>query len=388
MQQHSPLIRRGTHARVCCIDRTISQFLSLPSSSLQETKKQVVILGAGRDTSFLRHVLSPHEEKCNNNNMNVQWYDIDHPSVMQTKKILMDSSSLVHVTELPSSCETTKDSSSWSLNVSLSSSAATSSEEKSLQTDTSKQNNNNASSLTSSSSAAYHLVGYDLRSSSTALFDTLIADFQLDINVPTLFVLECVQMYLPDSASRSLLAAIPKTCKSTTFVALYDPILLSDPFGRVMERNLTNAGVISSSSSSSDSSLFTNRTLSSQMEKIKTAGFDIVIGCDMMNAYETIVTKEQRQCANRCEMLDEIEEWMLIMRHYCFVVGELLSSKGRTDGCNHGDDETATTTHNTNTDGRENEENNVSCLEKLCTVGNNSPLGFVEGKCSVLYQES
>uniref|UniRef100_A0A7S4SYY1 Uncharacterized protein n=1 Tax=Ditylum brightwellii TaxID=49249 RepID=A0A7S4SYY1_9STRA len=39
MQQHSPLIRRGTHARVCCIDRTISQFLSLPSSSLQETKK-------------------------------------------------------------------------------------------------------------------------------------------------------------------------------------------------------------------------------------------------------------------------------------------------------------------------------------------------------------
>jgi len=24
--------------------------------------------------------------------------------------------------------------------------------------------------------------------------------------------------------------------------------------------------------------------------------------------------------ANKCEVLDEIEEWMLIMRHYCFIV--------------------------------------------------------------------
>jgi drug/metabolite transporter (DMT)-like permease len=37
-------------------------------------------------------------------------------------------------------------------------------------------------------------------------------------------------------------------------------------------------------------------------------------------AYSTILTPEQRQRAQACEFLDELEEWKLIMQHYCIVV--------------------------------------------------------------------
>ena len=44
------------------------------------------------------------------------------------------------------------------------------------------------------------------------------------------------------------------------------------------------------------------------------------LGCDMWWAYSTILTPEQRQRAQTCEFLDELEEWKLIMQHYCIVV--------------------------------------------------------------------
>jgi hypothetical protein len=72
----------------------------------------------------------------------------------------------------------------------------------------------------------------------------------------------------------------------------------------------------------------------------------------MWAAYESIVTSEQRQLANRAELLDEVEEWMLIMRHYCFVV--------------------ATTAKD----------------DSLTEIGPNSKLGFVQGKCQLMANDS
>ena len=57
-RQVQPIIKRGTHARVCCMDRVLSRFLGAPNKT-----KQVVILGAGKDTSFFRYrnPVSPDE---------------------------------------------------------------------------------------------------------------------------------------------------------------------------------------------------------------------------------------------------------------------------------------------------------------------------------------
>jgi hypothetical protein len=41
----------------------------------------------------------------------------------------------------------------------------------------------------------------------------------------------------------------------------------------------------------------------------------------MADAYESIVTKNQRNHASSIEMLDELEEWILLMKHYCFISG-------------------------------------------------------------------
>jgi hypothetical protein len=73
----------------------------------------------------------------------------------------------------------------------------------------------------------------------------------------------------------------------------------------------------------------------------------------MWSAYQTVLTQAQRQRANQCEFLDEIEEWILIMRHYCFVVA--------TTGDNEGD--------------------------SLTSVSDNSPLGFASKSCQVLTTE-
>lgn len=119
---------------------------------------------------------------------------------------------------------------------------------------------------------------------------------------------------LLEKDGRKLLEIITKTC-STPLIALYDPILFNDVFGQEMERNLTRAGLLDTSTC-----LHHLPTLDSHLDRLTQCGFDVATGCDMAAAYDTILTYEQRMRANKCEMLDEFEEWMLIMRHYCFIV--------------------------------------------------------------------
>jgi O-methyltransferase involved in polyketide biosynthesis len=80
-----PIIKRGTHARVCVMDRALSAFLTENSDS---ACCQVCVLGAGKDTSYFRY--------CNGNIMgteripkNVIWYEVHHTSVLQEKANLI-----------------------------------------------------------------------------------------------------------------------------------------------------------------------------------------------------------------------------------------------------------------------------------------------------------
>ena len=167
-----------------------------------------------------------------------------------------------------------------------------------------------------------------------------------------------------------------------------------------MERNLTKAGIITTANNATNTNTSTThpqtnhlpsdnnsdrdsyrqqtssnpntislvqcRTLEQQLSKLAQCGFDTVTGCDMMTAYDTVVDASNRMKANRCEMLDEIEEWMLIMRHYCFVVaGKRTMNRDGGDG-----------------DGSDNHSRNGQCLaNSFCAVGLGSLLGFVEGRC-------
>jgi O-methyltransferase involved in polyketide biosynthesis len=314
-----PIIKRGTHARVCVIDRALSGFLKM-MHELPAAACQVVVLGAGKDTSYFRYrngnLMGMQEQEDetkiegiepikqqqqqqqqqhmhNTNQHKVHWYEVDHVSVIKEKASLVRKSNL-----LKSFCPLLVKTASGYECVGASKGLSFSDELKS----------------SSSTSTTYHLVGHDLRDSPTILLEKL----SLNPSLPTLFIMECVSMYIPITESKSLLQAL-SVSTDTVFIACYEPILGSgDQFGRVMERNLLKMGV-----ASPECCLLQTRTLKDQLEKlVECKGFLRAVGCDMWSAYETIVTEAQRKRASQSEFMDEYEEWILIMRHYCFVVAQ------------------------------------------------------------------
>lgn len=335
-RQVQPIIKRGTHARVCVMDRAIGAFLKLHhSSSSSSSSCQIVVLGAGKDTSFFRYRAGllnydnniPVPPNKNNSRTKVHWYEVDQPSVIQEKAKTIEETPF------------------------LSSSSSSSNSLQPTPHGYRLVDDDDNDDLT------YTLVSHDLRDPPNQLFQKLA----LDTKLPTLYLLECVLMYLPNDASHTLLHALNGSADHV-WVACYEPILQNDPFGTMMQQNLVKARV-----AQPDSSLLQTRTLSDQLTKLISSatndgqkGFRMATGCDMWSAYETIVTNDQRQRANQCEFLDEVEEWMLIMRHYAFVVA-CGGTKTNTNAASTSDDD-----------------------DDYSRIGPGSPLGFVEGKCQML----
>ncbi|KAL3805256.1 hypothetical protein ACHAW5_007093 [Stephanodiscus triporus] len=99
----------------------------------------------------------------------------------------------------------------------------------------------------------------------------------------------------------------------------------------------------------------------------------------MVDAYEHgVMCDGDWRRAMRCEVLDELEEFYLLMRHYSLLVG-VASSLSRGVGCiDVGDD-----------DGDRRESLALACDDdggskvgiRLCSVGLESPMGFRDGQC-------
>ena len=181
-----------------------------------------------------------------------------------------------------------------------------------------------------------------------------------------------------DEATRSLLSTITNTC-SIPLLVLYDPILLNDRFGHVMYQHLKRAGVIPTATvvhtreDDEMSSIACSTTLQHQLDKLYQCGFTTVVGCNMVDAYDSIVTAHQRQHANKCEMLDELEEWNFLMSHYCFVIAGGSRSKLNASSC-HGDVHRLVIQFCA-----------VSgdTLDAAATSSFRPPLGFMKGKCMI-----
>lgn len=323
-QQQQPIIRRGTHARVCVMDYAIDNFLSLYSSSdIGKMGAQIVVIGSGWNMDFWRAQSGLLMAKDSNiiikdQNMSkdrlalgeIRWYEIDHPSLITKKLEILQSNPLIDfdheivISDLECD-ERETDGVSYAIRP------------KSIKgiNRPGTSLNDRISSEDTLSDSCYHLIGYDLRNPFKDLVRILTDKHSFQREVPTLFLLECVQMYLPDQQSRSLLQGISDSCHFS-YLALYDPILAHDRFGKTMEQNLRKKSLITDSTLS----ILQTRTLENQVDKLYQCGFDFVTGSDMMDAYNTIMSNAHKVRANRCEMLDEIEEWNLIMRHYCFAV--------------------------------------------------------------------
>jgi hypothetical protein len=447
-----PIIRRGTHARVKAIERAIDAFLSLTFSPAEKSEgnhtdddgtnnrhhhqqRQIVILGSGRDTNYLRYMygdkMKSLEEKeedatkhqvggsSNSNVMkdNVRWYEVDHPSVMSQKARDWLPNCLLphgytyrynavhdHNHDAKNDNDRIDDDASYAINISPPTK---------ININREKVESNSKQQPSPTALANYHLIGHDLRSDPSQLFEKLSRpNHGYDKSCPTLFVLECVLMYLPEGSIRELLRCIAESpcdsigrssttsasTSSSSFVAIavYDPIPSHDRFGRTMIDNLHKAGITSAvrgedrgvvdERKNGTSQVLDNdseskywhlllglegtRTLSDQLSRlVHSGGFDIAVGCDMMSAYNYgVISDEERRVAARCEMLDELEEFVLLMEHYCFVMGLVFPCTFR--------NETGLLGHHDYSQSR------FCVAERLCSVGVDSLIGYREGHCT------
>jgi len=154
----------------------------------------------------------------------------------------------------------------------------------------------------------YLLIGVDLR-----CIDDLNQQMklhQVDTSLPTLFLSECVLIYMTPLESR---AVIEWSCSSmwtggSVFVS-YEQILPFDAFGRTMIQNLQQRGC-------SLLGLEAFPDIPSQRQRYLSAGYTHYKGLDMNHIYSLYLDQNDVKRIEKIELFDEFEEWTLIQSHY------------------------------------------------------------------------
>lgn len=163
-------------------------------------------------------------------------------------------------------------------------------------------------------SEKYHLIEGDLRRGH-ALVNKLKKDCSIDVKAPTLFIAECVLVYLRLNETDSLLTALSSVFSCAAFI-LYEPVQANDPFTAVMKDNLRQkncelAGVCD---------------INEQEERFIRNGWSGGVRTyDMWTVYSSLLDRNQVNRIERIEFLDERELLSQLLCHYCFVVA--ISSK-------------------------------------------------------------
>jgi len=253
-QNPGPVLNRGYYARVCAIDYAVAKFLS---ENTDHASLNIVEVGAGCSTLCERihsNELEINDEKSYKVN-NLHFFRVDYEAVVFKRH--------------PKFAENL--------------------------------------SLDLNTCGSVDFIHYLSQQTST-----------FNKNTKTLFVFECVLMYLSPGIPEAIMKSINSSVKYYS-LAIYDPIVKpfentqkKDHFSDVMIRNLESAGI--------------SRTTLLKYEKL--GSFDTLLprGCvkvffgDMLEFWNSsIVGVKHRAKCNSVEMLDEVEEFDLIMKHYAFL---------------------------------------------------------------------
>jgi len=159
---------------------------------------------------------------------------------------------------------------------------------------------------------------------------TSVQDIEgLNDALPTLFLFECVLMYLPPGVPETILTSCRRDVKEN-YVAIYDPIVEGKrggkKFGEMMVQNLGRVGI-----AKGDLMKYCNEGAFEELLRV-TAGDEgtpaspadrnkLVSGWrgTMDDAWKGFVGKEGRNKCKEVERLDEVEEFTMIMDRYFFV---------------------------------------------------------------------
>ncbi|XP_019397383.1 PREDICTED: leucine carboxyl methyltransferase 1 [Crocodylus porosus] len=257
-ERKAPEINRGYYARVHGISHLLKAFLKKT-----ECNCQVINLGAGMDTMFWR--------LKDENLLPRKYFEVDFPTIV-TRKIYNIKS------KPPLSKPIMESHSGESLLI-------------------------DAHTL---DSCRYSIIGADLRSSSE--LEEKLKKFNMDTQLPTLLITECVLVYMTPQQSASLLKWAASTFQTAMFIN-YEQVNMADRFGQIMIENLQRrqcnlAGVEVCWS------------LESQKERLLLNGWEAANAIDMMKVYSSLPQADVKRIEG-LEFLDEKELLEQLMQHYC-----------------------------------------------------------------------
>lgn len=254
--RHAPEINRGYFARVTAMRMGIQMFLKLT-----ECNCQVINFGAGFDTSYW---IIKHQQASPKN-----YIEVDFPMVTSRK------------------CHQIR-------------------RNESLLRTIAGEDNDVTISKTEIHATDYHLVSANLRNLDEVR--NKLEQSGVDTTLPTLFVTECVLVYVDTDSINKLLKWIADSFPVALFLN-YEQVNMTDKFGQVMIENLkcrdcVLMGVEACVSMDSQKQRFTNQ------------GWQGAAGMDMCQIYQCLPDLHRIE---RLEFMDEKELLDQLLQHYCIV---------------------------------------------------------------------
>lgn len=158
----------------------------------------------------------------------------------------------------------------------------------------------------------------------------------IETDLPTLLISECCLIYLSPADADAVLEYFTGLLPSRTplGIVIYEPIRPHDAFGRTMVANLTARGIHLQT-------LEANATLGMQRQRLWGFGFGLaapssddregeqeaktheggVGAIDLDFMWSVWMDDKEKERVTELEWMDEVEEWKLLMKHYCVAWG-------------------------------------------------------------------
>lgn len=282
-----PIINNGTYLRTKAIDLIVEKVVS------EFDNAQIISLGGGSDTRAFR-LLKSHPSK------NLKYLEIDFADSCRIKKLaILNNTDLGRI-----------------VNCKLKESDPASVEE--------FQNFDGNYRSTN-----YNLLGLDLRKlsnpSSTEVCELLEI---VDKLRPTLILSECVLCYLSEEQNTDVVRFWVNTLQNTSpYISFlnYEPMSLNDVFGDTMASNLASRGInlMTFQKQATVDSKIRFFTKAGGLQNALATDIATVGGYSGANHELPWISDSERTRIRQLELIDEVEEIILLFKHYCICFSEL-----------------------------------------------------------------